>query len=89
MSKTFKKNRTKFDDDYLDYNDESNRNRDKQKWKIERRKQSRRDNMISDKFTIDLLLISIGFFNKFHLFMKLFIKFHLYYELINFYTEIN
>tara|TARA_R110000868_G_scaffold165911_1_gene399562 strand:- start:1409 stop:1606 length:198 start_codon:yes stop_codon:yes gene_type:complete len=50
MSKTFKKNRTKFDDDYLDYNDESNRNRDKQKWKIERRKQSRRDNMISDKF---------------------------------------
>ena len=50
MSKTFKKNRTKFDDDYLDYNDESNRNKDKQKWKIERRKQSRRDNMISDKF---------------------------------------
>jgi len=50
MSKTFKKNRTKFDDDYLDYNDESNRNRDKQKWKIERRKQSRKDNMISDKF---------------------------------------
>lgn len=49
MSKTYKNNRSKFDDDfdYYDYSKENSKKKDN--WKIERRKAVRQDNIISDK----------------------------------------
>jgi hypothetical protein len=50
MSKTYKNKRKSFDDDY-EYGESSFRKKNKplDKWKIERRKQTRKDNMIDDK----------------------------------------
>lgn len=49
MSKTYKNNRSRFDDDfdYSDFNRERNKKNDS--WKIERRRAIRRDNIIDDK----------------------------------------
>ncbi len=50
MSKTYKQRRNSFDDDY-EYGENSFRKKNKpvDKWKIERRRQTRKDNHIDDK----------------------------------------
>lgn len=49
MSKTYKNNRSKFDDDFDYYNHSKENAKKKDNWKIERRKAVRQDNIISDK----------------------------------------